>query len=74
MTNTSKILIAIGAGLAIGGILGILFAPDKGSVTRNKIAESPGVLADKIKNKVKIGKEKLGEVLDKVNDKIGEMV
>ena len=52
MTNTSKILIAIGSGLAVGGLLGVLFAPDKGSVTRKKIAEAPKELADKIKGKI----------------------
>ncbi|HEU4861331.1 MAG TPA: YtxH domain-containing protein [Chitinophagaceae bacterium] len=39
MKDTSKILIALGVGLAIGGVLGVLFAPDKGSVTRHKIAD-----------------------------------
>ena len=32
-------LIALGAGFAIGGVLGILFAPNKGKETRLKIAE-----------------------------------
>ena len=49
MKNTSKVLIALGAGLAIGGILGVLFAPDKGENTRNKIAENGKKLADQFK-------------------------
>ena len=68
MTNTSKILIALGAGLAVGGIVGVLFAPDKGSVTRRKIANAPKEFADKIKGKIKIGKEKVDEMLNRVHD------
>lgn len=74
MTNTSKILIAMGAGLAIGGVLGVLFAPDKGSVTRKKIADAPKDLVDKIKGRIKIGKEKLDEKLSRVNDEVPEGV
>ncbi len=74
MTNTSKILIAMGAGLAIGGVLGVLFAPDKGTATRKKIADAPKELADKIKGKIKIGKEKLDEVFNRVNDEVPEGV
>ena len=74
MTNTSKVLIALGAGLLVGGVLGILFAPDKGSETRRKIANAPKDLADKIKGKIKIGREKVDEVLNKVNDEVSEMV
>jgi gas vesicle protein len=74
MKNSSKILIALGAGFAIGGILGILFAPDKGSVTRHKIAESPQLLANKIKGKLKTGKEKLDETLNRVKENMEEVV
>jgi gas vesicle protein len=73
MKNTSKILIAVGAGVVIGGVLGILFAPDKGTETRHKIAEAPKKLADTFKSKMKIGKEKLDETLDKINDRIEEL-
>ena len=72
MNNTSKILIALGAGLAIGGVLGVLFAPDKGSVTRHKIAEGSKKIADKFNQKIKFGKERLKEHLATVNDEMEE--
>ena len=74
MKNTSKILVALGAGLAIGGILGVLFAPDKGSVTRHKIAEGGKKFADKIKEKVKAGKEKMQEEFSRVNGEMEETI
>jgi len=73
MKNTSKILVALGAGLAIGGLLGVLFAPDKGSVTRHKIADSSKKLADQFGRKIKLGKERLqNELKAMVNDKVEE--
>jgi gas vesicle protein len=72
MKNTSKILIAFGAGVAIGGVLGILFAPDKGSVTRHKIAEGSKNLVDDLNRKIKAGKEKLQEEYSKRNDVMEE--
>jgi gas vesicle protein len=70
MKNGSKILIALGAGVAIGGLLGLLFAPAKGVETRQKIAESGKKLKDQFNEKLKLGKEKLEE---KINGKLAEV-
>jgi gas vesicle protein len=49
--STGKVVLGTVAGLAIGGILGILFAPDKGSVTRQKIIDQGYDYADELKSK-----------------------
>jgi len=49
--STSKVLLGAAAGLAVGGILGILFAPEKGSVTRKQIREKGNDYADELKSK-----------------------
>jgi gas vesicle protein len=50
MKPASKILIAAGVGMVAGAILGLLFAPAKGTETRQKIADKAHDLADKFKN------------------------
>ena len=61
MKNITKMLIALGAGLLAGGVLGVLFAPDKGAETRRKIREKGKDLKDQVGDELKWGKEKLGE-------------
>lgn len=51
MNNTSKVLVSLASGVALGAALGILFAPDKGSVTRKKIKNKSKKLADDVKHK-----------------------
>jgi gas vesicle protein len=49
--NNSKLIAGILAGAAIGGVLGLLFAPDKGSETRRKIAEKGSDVSDAVRDK-----------------------
>lgn len=74
MKSTSKMLIALGAGLAVGGILGILFAPDKGKNTRHQIADSGKKLKDTLSRKVKLGKEKIESELSRVNGELEKTI
>lgn len=49
--STGKVILGTVAGLAVGGILGILFAPEKGSVTRQQILDKGNDYADDLKSK-----------------------
>ncbi|MBO9200965.1 MULTISPECIES: YtxH domain-containing protein [Niastella] len=64
MNNSSKILTAFIIGAAAGAVLGILFAPDKGTETRKKINEEGKKMSDAIKNKFNEMKEKMNAVKD----------
>ena len=52
-STTEKIIASIILGVSIGGALGILFAPDKGIKTRNKISKKGNELNDALKMKIK---------------------
>ena len=49
--SSGKTLLGLVAGVAAGAVLGILFAPEKGSVTRNQISQKGEDLLDNLKNK-----------------------
>lgn len=51
--SKGKVVLGAMAGLAVGAILGILFAPEKGSVTRKKIKDTGNDYADQLKSKYK---------------------
>jgi gas vesicle protein len=51
INNNGKMIGALMAGVAIGGALGILFAPDKGSSTRNNLVSKGEALKEDAKEK-----------------------
>ena len=59
--STGKVLTSLVAGIAAGAVLGILFAPDKGTETRKKISKKGTDFADNLK-------EKFNDFVDSVSD------
>jgi gas vesicle protein len=74
MNTSGKILAAVAAGIAAGAVLGILFAPDKGTETRRKISEQGKKMADGIKVKFNKGKEKFNDLKENIEQKMNEKV
>ena len=60
----SKVNVVIGAlaGVAVGALLGVLFAPDKGDETRKKISKKSKDTTDALK-------DKFNEFIDSVSDR-----
>ena len=72
--NTGKMLGALLLGAAIGGALGVLFAPDKGSETRRKISAKGDDFSDAMKNSFNDLMAEVKKEIDMVKGKGKEML
>jgi gas vesicle protein len=73
----SNVVLGVLAGAAVGALLGILFAPDKGSRTRKKIYRKGEDVVDDLKDKAHVLAEKannLAHQASKLVDKVNESV
>lgn len=57
--DSEKIVVGVLAGVAVGALLGVLFAPEKGSDTRKMISKKGDDYVDDLK-------EKFNDILDEV--------
>ncbi|KAF2519014.1 YtxH domain-containing protein [Flavobacterium salilacus subsp. salilacus] len=64
MAGRTDTLVAVIAGVAIGAVAGILFAPDEGSKTRRKIKEGYDSKKDELK-------DKLHDLTEQIKNKFG---
>jgi gas vesicle protein len=49
--SSGKVLLGVLAGVAAGALIGVLFAPEKGSVTRRRISKKGDDYLDELKEK-----------------------
>ena len=68
--SAGKVLLGVVAGLAAGALLGVLFAPEKGSDTRRIIKRKSEDLADEFKEKFDDFLETVSEKFEKVKDEV----
>lgn len=82
--KSGNVFLGVLAGAAIGTVLGVLFAPDKGSATRKKISKKGEEYADEfgekyneivgsIKKKFETGKEEMNHLVENGKNKAEEL-
>jgi gas vesicle protein len=64
--SSGKVLLGVFAGIAVGALLGVLFAPDKGWNTRKRIVKKGEDYTDSVM-------EKLDEFLNNISEKINDV-
>lgn len=64
--SNGKVMLGVLAGIATGAVLGVLFAPDKGSETRRKIGKKKDEISDDLK-------DLFNEFTESVSKKYGEV-
>lgn len=75
--KASNIVLGILAGAAVGAVLGVLFAPDKGSNTRKKITRKGEDMVEDLKAKANLLAEEANHLARQANrlvDKVGDSV
>ncbi len=74
MSSSSKVVLALLGGAAIGAVLGILLAPDKGTETRHKIADKAKEYGEKARHKFSEGFQKVKNAKNRVEEEAEELI
>lgn len=70
--SAQKVVIGLFAGLAAGAIMGILFAPAKGSDTRKKIAKKSSEAVSDVKSRISDLMDEVAEKFEEEKEEITE--
>jgi len=70
--TAGKILLGVVAGIATGALLGVLFAPEKGSDTRRKIGQKKDDITDDLKEKFNSFLDTISQKFEVVNDEVSD--
>jgi gas vesicle protein len=68
--TTGKAILSVVAGIAAGAVLGIIFAPDKGTNTRKKIVRKSEDLVDEVEETIE---RKYDEIEQKLENSVQRM-
>jgi gas vesicle protein len=71
--SSGKVLLGVLAGVAAGALIGILFAPDKGTETRKKIVRKSEDYVDEVKDKFNGLVDDMIRKMDKAQAKANKM-
>lgn len=63
--KTSRVVLGVVAGAAVGALIGILFAPDKGANTRGKLVRKGEEYVGDLKGKVNKYRDQASEMVEK---------
>lgn len=72
--SSGKIVLGVLAGVAVGAIAGILFAPEKGSETRKKMIGKGEDYFDELKDKFNSYIDTVTEKLETAQDDAGNLI
>ena len=72
--TSEKLATSMLTGLAVGAVLGILFAPDKGSETRRKIAQKTTDFSDAIINGLNSFTEAVSNKYESIKEDTAEIM
>jgi len=68
--SSGKVLLSLLAGVAVGALLGVLLAPEKGSDTRKKISKKGEDFTDTLKEKFNDFVEDISEKFEQVKEDV----
>lgn len=72
--DTGKVFLGILAGVAVGAMLGVLFAPEKGSDLRKKISKKGEDYAEGMKDKFDDFIESFSDKFDEAKEEVKEKI